>query len=344
MTENFDSSENRGLSKATPVSKNRPGKSFAARRKRPRKLWPLAVGCLFLVLGAIVASGIGSTGADAESGELQIPTKPDSANGADDAQRFGDRIVSLVSNTKVKNAEHPIDPLLELAEQGFIRIDETIRDYTATVVSQVRLDGTLQPERRMHCKVRHARKSETVDTPFSVYLRMDAPADVKGQEVIWVDGQNNGTLIAHTTGILNIKRFYLDPKGTKAMESSRYPIYEIGFKNLIKKMKEFGLKDREHDECEVTITRDVPIDNRPCTLIEVVHPVKRDHFSHHISKIYLDQSSDVLVGYEGFLWPENEGEKPPLFERYFYLDLQINVGLTAEDFSPDNSEYNFPSW
>jgi len=50
------------------------------------------------------------------------------------------------------------------------------------------------------------------------------------------------------------------------------------------------------------------------------------------------------VGYEGYLWPEKPGDKPPLLERYFYIDMQINVGLTDEDFSPDNKAYDFPSW
>ena len=109
-------------------------------------------------------------------------------------------------------------------------------------------------------------------------------------------------------------------------------------------MKDFGLRDRQHGECEVTITRDVLVDARPCTMIRIEHPIKREHFSHHISKIYLDQGRDVLVGYEGYLWPENPGDKPPLLERYFYIDMQINVGLTDEDFSPDNTEYDFPSW
>lgn len=313
-------------------------------RRRPRKLWPLAAGSLFLILGIITASQIGSTGPDVEFEEIVIKQELSPVGAGDDAERFGDRIVALVSNAKIETAEHPIDPLLVLAEEGFQRIDLTVRDYTATIISQVRIGEKLQPKREIECKIRHARESETGNTPLSIYLKMLKPSEVSGQEVIWVQGQNDGRLIAHVTGMMNVKRFLLDPRGGIAMEGNRYPIFDIGFKNLIKKMKEFGLRDRQHDECEVTITRDVLIDDRPCTLIEVVHPVKRDHFTHHISKIYLDQGRDVLVGYEGFLWPEKPGDPPPLLERYFYVDLQLNVGLTDEDFSPDNPQYDFPSW
>jgi|GEM_PF-451909 len=313
-------------------------------RRRPRKLWPIAVACLCLLLGVILASQIGRPGPAIEFEEMVVKQEVAPVSAGDDADRFGDRIVALVSNARVSNAEHPIDPLLALADEGFKRIDESIRDYTATIISQVRISGKLQPDKAIRCKIRHALSSETTETPFSVYLKMLKPNKIKGQEVIWIQGDNEGKLIAHTTGMMNVKRFLLEPRGIIAMKGNRYPIFEVGFKNLIAKMKEFGLRDREHDECEVTITRDVLVDDRPCTLIQIVHPVERDYFTHHISKIYLDQGRDVLVGYEGFLWPEKPGEKPRLLERYFYVDMQINVGLTDEDFSPDNAEYDFPSW
>jgi hypothetical protein len=313
-------------------------------RRRPRKLWPLAVGCLFLILGIITASQIGSTGPEIEFEEMAVAkVEPQISNG-DDSERFGERIVAMISNVKTENADHPVAPLLELADEGFKRIDQSIRDYTATIISQVRISGRLQPERRIAAKIRHAWESETMNTPLSIYLKMLKPSKINGQEVIWVDGQNDGRLIAHTTGMMNVKRFLLDPRGIVAMKGNRYPIFDIGFKNLIKKMKEFGLRDRQHGECDVKITRDVLVDDRPCTLIELVHPVKRDYFDYHIAKIYIDQSRDVLVGYEGFLWPEKPGENPPLLERYFYVDMQFNVGLTDDDFSPDNPKYDFPSW
>lgn len=335
---NADVQIDAGVQSPAPVS------SKPALRRRPRKIWPLGAGCLFLILGIITASQIGSTGPSLEYEEMAVKRDVSPVGAGDDAEKYHGRIVALVSNAKTKTAEHPIDPLLELAEEGYQRIDQSVRDYTATIISQVRISGKLQPEKRIECKIRHARESDTVSTPFSIYLKMLKPAKIKGQEVIWVQGQNEDRLIAHTTGMMNLKRFLLDPRGIIAMKGNRYPIFDIGFKNLIKKMKEFGLRDRQHGECEVAITRDVLVDDRPCTLIEVVHPIKREHFTHHISKIYLDQGRDVLVGYEGFLWPEKPGQPPQLLERYFYVDMQINVGLTDEDFSPDNPHYDFPSW
>jgi outer membrane lipoprotein-sorting protein len=36
------------------------------------------------------------------------------------------------------------------------------------------------------------------------------------------------------------------------------------------------------------------------------------------------------------MWPDANGKNPPLEESYTYRNLQINTGLTANDFDPKN--------
>ena len=128
------------------------------------------------------------------------------------------------------------------------------------------------------------------------------------------------------------------------MSGNRYPIYQIGFRNLIVKMKEFGENDRKYGECEVKIKRNVEVDNRKCTLLEITHPVKRKHFDYHIAKIYIDNEYEIPTGYEGYLWPEKEGEDPPLLEKYFYLELKLNCEFEDVDFDVTNPKYDYPGW
>ena len=99
----------------------------------------------------------------------------------------------------------------------------------------------IQPEKQLEVKIRHASKAGDSETPFSAYTKFLSPKENAGQEAIWVEGENDGNLIAHTTGLLNVKRFYLDPAGAIAMEGNRYPIWEIGFRNLLVKMAEIRL-------------------------------------------------------------------------------------------------------
>ncbi len=194
----------------------------------------------------------------------------------DNIEATANSILAGITQESIDAAEHPNLPLLEVARAGLKEIDKTIQDYQATLVSQVFARGKLHDENYMFVKIRHQHETDDGSTvPFSVYTKFLKPVQKVGQEAIWVQGQNEGKLIAHTTGLMNVKRFYLDPKGPIAMQGNRYPIETIGFRNLLEKIIEFGEKDIQYGECEVTITRNVQINGRSCIVLEAVHPQKK---------------------------------------------------------------------
>ena len=251
-------------------------------------------------------------------------------------------LLSHIDSTVIDAAEHPLDPLLKVAGKGLEHTDEFVADYTARIVSQVRVKGKLQPEQQIDCKIRHARTTGDDQCGFSVYLKFVAPDSSAGQEVIWVDGWNDGNLVAHLTGWQNVVRIYLDPESTIAMRNSLHPIMDIGFRNLLAKVLEKGKQDREHGKCEVNVKRNIQIEGRKCVMLEVKHPAKQDDFDFHIARIYLDQELEIPIAYEGFTWPEEQGGEPVLQEKYFYTNLKLNVGLQDIDFDPSNADYSFP--
>jgi hypothetical protein len=179
--------------------------------------------------------------------------------------------------------------------------------------------------------------------PLSVYLRFLKPEAVKGQEVLWVEGKNNGKLIGHQGGRLGrlTPSMWLDPHGPIAMRGNRYPITEAGVENLVAKLIEKGERDRKRDECEVKFYEDAKINKRPCLLIEVKHPTPRPHFDFHIAQIYLDKELNVPVRYAAFTWPEAEGDKPLLLEEYTYVNMTLNKGFKDADFDDHNKSYGF---
>ncbi|MDA7887734.1 DUF1571 domain-containing protein [bacterium] len=253
-------------------------------------------------------------------------------------------ITAEINQQLIDEAEHPFDPLLEIAARSIKFIDENVVDYRARLTSQVEFAGEIQSEKQLEVKIRHAEESEGVEVPFSVYTKFLSPKEAAGQEAIWIEGGNDGKLVAHTTGLLNVKRFYLDPSGPIAMKGNRYPIWEIGFRNLIVKMAEIGRADREHGECQVTVQRQVNINGCVCTMLEAIHPQQRDHFQFHIARIYIDDSRNIPVAYEGYGWPENPSDEPPLIEKYYYTEIELNIGLKDVDFSCDNTDYRYPAW
>ena len=103
-------------------------------------------------------------------------------------------------------------------------------------------------------------------------MKFLAPDNLKGQEVIYVEGANDGKLIGHAgSGLMALAGTkWLDPKGTLAMIGQRYPITELGIANLVRRLIEVG----EHDDA---IRRMLRVAERRCEgRRSAVHFVHRD--------------------------------------------------------------------
>ena len=230
--------------------------------------------------------------------------------------------------------EHPMMPALRWAYSGLENI-EKIQDYSATLAKRERIGGKLLDYQYMFVKLRQK--------PFSVYMYFLAPADIKGQEVIYVDGKNNGNMWAHTVGIKNTMfgTVSIKPDGPIAMRDQRYPLTELGILNLTRRLVEVGEKDIKYGECEVKFYEGAKINGRVCTCIEVTHPVPRRNFLFHLARIFVDKEYNLPIRYESYDWPKEPGGPPELIEEYTYLNLKLNNGFTDADFDIKNPNYKF---
>jgi hypothetical protein len=239
--------------------------------------------------------------------------------------------------------EHPLIPVIRAASEHYQRMEQEIRDYSCTLVKRERIDGILLDPEYINVLLRHQQvRQGRVETPFSVHLRFLAPEELKGREVVYVHGRNGGKLIARKGG----PRFAfmtraVAPDSELAMQRNRYPITDIGIKNLIRKLLEVAYEDLQYDECEVRYYAGAKVNGRTCTAIQVTHPVRRKHFRYHIARIFIDDELQVPVRYASYDWPKQEGGRPILLEEYTYLNLKLDVGLTDWDFDPDNGKYGF---
>jgi len=230
--------------------------------------------------------------------------------------------------------EHPLMPVLRWAYRGLGDI-EKIQDYSATVAKRERIGGKLLDYEYMFVKLRHK--------PFSVYLYFLGPAEVKGQEVIYVEGLNNGNIWAHGVGIKNTMfgTLSLKPDGPVAMRNQRYPVTELGILNLTRRLVEVGEDNKNYGECDVKFYEGAKINGRVCTCIEVVHPVTRRNFVFHLARIFVDKELNLPIRYESFDWPKDPGGPPELLEEYTYLNLKLNNGFADADFDIKNPSYKY---
>jgi len=238
--------------------------------------------------------------------------------------------------------QHPIDPALEIARASLLHSQQNIDDYTALFVKRCRVDGELPPLSYAKLKVRDRKvKDGVITTPMAVYLNFLKPADVQGREVIWSEGANDGNMVVHQGGMARFVTLNLDPTGYLAMRGQRYPVTDIGVENLLKKIIDTAERDRKHDECETKIYRNAKVGKMSCTMVEVIHPVRRAHFDFHRARVYFSEDLKVPIRYKSWTWPEAEGQEPPLQEEYNYLRMAVNVGLTEADFDSENPAYRY---
>lgn len=222
-------------------------------------------------------------------------------------------------------AQSPLDEYqnsLVAAEQYLRSVD----GYSATFVRQVRKDDELLDLEEISVKIRHE--------PFSVYMNW---AD--GQEVLYVEGENDGRLLAkRSTGFFR-RTIRLGPTSRLAMRTSRYPIYDLGMLNLVVRARDALAACPSFDgiHCEVEST---DLDGKPVRkfTITVDSPEVLDIYSRCV--ICFSEDDPMLVWISNYGWNE-DGESGDLLEYYYYRDVQVDPGLTDLDFDAENEAYAF---
>ena len=232
---------------------------------------------------------------------------------------------------------HPLDKPLQWARDGLQRIDKSTKDYSCTLIKRERIKGELSSHEFIFTKVRHE--------PFSVYMYFLKPNAKKGNECIYVEGENEGKLwaIAGSGFKRRLGVVSLGVDSASAMEGNRYPVTMTGFRVLVERLIEMGETDKQYGECEVKYLKNAKINGRVCTCIQVTHPKRRKQFAYHIARIFLDDELQIPIRLEAYEWPSEKGGKPLLVEEYTYVNVKLNNGYDDLDFDIRNEKYHFIS-
>ncbi len=80
-------------------------------------------------------------------------------------------ILRIAKATPPKTGGHPLDPALDLARNGLKIMQESVQDYTCTMVKRERIDGKLGDYEYMYTKIRNRKVADgKLVSPFSVYM------------------------------------------------------------------------------------------------------------------------------------------------------------------------------
>ncbi|MCA9048772.1 MAG: DUF1571 domain-containing protein [Planctomycetaceae bacterium] len=227
-------------------------------------------------------------------------------------------------------SEHPLVPAIRYARMCLEKV-EALPGYEATFYKQEVVDNATV-KHRMKIKVRH--------NPFSVYLYFENPYE--GREVIFVEGQNNGKLLAHEGGLLSVVgTMELAPSDPTAMTENRYPITRAGIAKLVQGVIDQWESEIRYDESEVKYYKDAKLGSTTCRVIECTHPVPRKQFNFHRTRLWINDADGLPIRVQQFGFPPNAGAPAPIVEDYTFTDIKTDVRLTDADFDRNNSRYNF---
>lgn len=235
----------------------------------------------------------------------------------------------IASITKEEEG-HVLAPALKIAREAdamFLKIN----DYTATFHK----DEIVARKR-----VRQQMEIKVQEKPFSVYLKFLKPH--AGREVIYVDGKNDGNLLTHGVGLETIVgTLELDPKGSTAMDESRYPITMIGMRKMVQKIIAQWEAELSISEPTVKFYPNAKIGSLECRVVETIHDQKKSGVQFHMTRLFIAKDSELPIRVEQYAFPTKSDENPVMVEQYTYLDVKTNVGLKAADFDTDNPAYDY---
>lgn len=227
--------------------------------------------------------------------------------------------------------EHPLKKAIGIAKES-VRKMEALGDYQADLVKK-EVIGNKAVTHQMRLKIRHK--------PFSVYMYFKNPN--KGREVLYVEGKNDGKLLAHGTSTLEkiVGTVSLNPTSTTAMQDNRHPITKIGILRTTEELIKQWESESRFGETEVKYYPDAKIDTIACKVIESSHPRPRKQFKFQKTRLWIDARTGLPIRLEQFGFPRDPSAKAPLLEQYTYRNLTPNMGLTDRDFDKRNPRYAF---
>jgi hypothetical protein len=227
--------------------------------------------------------------------------------------------------------------VLAIAHEALDQFGRAIHDYSGVIVKRERI-GTDLVTTVIFAKIR--------EEPFSVYLNfLDRSNDkgVKGREVVYLRGKNNGNLISHTPGLLGGFQMPLAPTNFLATRGERYPITEIGLANLCRQLIKRGEAVGDPSQVKVKRFPKARVNARACTLLQVMYPVHDEPKNWgYLARVFLDKEWKIPIRVEVYELPADRGKMPSLVEEYTYLDLKLNNGYSDADFDVKNRQYKFP--
>lgn len=216
-----------------------------------------------------------------------------------------------------------------LLEYCLKNYEEKYTDYTCTLIKQEIIRGTTKPEQHMAVKFK--------DAPFSVAMAWTKNAPI-GDRVLYVEGKYDDQMLVRPASPLlralagSVKR---KPDGPDAMKNTLRPVNLFGFKRGMENLLNVYRQAEANGELKQEFGGYMEVAGRKTICLVRFLPAKNDYPAYR-TETFIDIETLVPVCVKGYDWDEK------LTSRYIYKDIEFNVGLSDEDFTPKANEMPKP--
>jgi hypothetical protein len=231
---------------------------------------------------------------------------------------------------------HPLRSVRRYLRQQVSPAD--IDDYRCVVMRQERVFGQLRPREFLHLEVRRApARAPGAWRTESVRVRYLAPASLRGTEILQAAAAGSDRLYVGDPGgrwravePASSDSYLLPPSRQTA---ARITLAGLG-RRLLAQIDTALQVDPLAVNTSVRAYTRASVDGRPCLRIQLHHPQWQQGLRFCRTEMYYDQQRHLPLRVERYDWPRPDQTALPLLEQYTYMDVEVNVGLTDDEFLP----------
>lgn len=252
------------------------------------------------------------------------------ANPAESAAERGVDGVTIISGEALGEVTDQLEQeLIELAQTDHIALLERCldnsrqySDYRLTFEKQERIRGSLQEAQVIDAAFRAE--------PFSVGMRWVEGAG-RGDRALYIEGERNNQMLIRPIESLQWiagRHVLRSPTHRDVMRSTLRPITAFGFSNSLENLLTVYRLAEANGELTQEFGGVAEVFGRRALVLVRTLPPDRDEYEAAVTTIYIDIEYLVPVLIEGRDWQDE------LVAQYVFKDIELNLGLTDEDFSP----------
>lgn len=223
---------------------------------------------------------------------------------------------------------------IKMLEEG-VRGLRDLSGYTADFTKEEVVGGEATVPQTMRLKLRHE--------PFSIYLRWTEGKP--GQELLYVEGQNDGKMIVRASGLKGILgAIKLDVNGVMAQKEARHPVTDMGLLQLAESVLEYRYREASWTSGYSCTEEAARVDDRPCRLFTMIYDNRDVSPQYRKSEVWIDEEHLIITKIRNYGWSDESVEDAAIdentvLEEYTYTNINFDPRLASLDFSASNENY-----